>query len=28
MRSAVLRRNDSDMGTIDAQSPRNIDLPN
>src|SRR5271154_4020110 len=27
MRSAVLRRNDSDMGTIDAQSPRNIGPP-
>ena len=27
MRSAVLRRNDSDMGAIDAQSPRNIGPP-
>jgi len=27
MRSAVLRRNDSDMGTIDGQSPRNIGPP-
>ena len=27
MCSAVLRRNDSDMGAIDAQSPRNISPP-